>query len=136
MAGVEGLVPVLANEPLTRYTVRSASSGKWRKAQHRPGSGGSSEPYHADRLRWRTQSATALVTAHLYIPPFFFLEAKDELNLDDLTCPNHHGFVNPLTAQIVTAVAAAAEQGIRIYMLKLLPAFWLLTYFCQALSEH
>jgi AraC-like DNA-binding protein len=47
----------------------------------------------------------------LYIPTFFFLEAKDELNLDDLTCPNHHGFVNPLTAQIVTAIAAAAEQG-------------------------
>jgi len=91
--------------------IESASSGKWRKAQHRPGSGGSSEPYHADKLRWRTQSATPLVTAHLYIPPFFFLEAKDELNLDDLTCPNHHGFVNPLTAQIVTAVAAAAEQG-------------------------
>jgi AraC family transcriptional regulator len=93
-----------------RSITESASSGKWKVANQSPGTGGTSEPHHVDRLRWRTVSSSPLVTAHLYIPSFFFQEARDELNLSTVSFPNHHGFVDPLTAHIVTALADAVEK--------------------------
>jgi AraC family transcriptional regulator len=56
-------------------------------------------------------SSSPLVTAHLYIPSFFFQEASDELNLSTVAFPNHHGFVDPLTAHVATAVVDAVEKG-------------------------
>jgi AraC family transcriptional regulator len=94
-----------------RSIIESASSGKWKAANHSPGSGGTSEPHHVDKLRWRTVLSSPLVTAHLYIPSFFLQEAREGLNLSTVAFPNHHGFVDPLTAHIVTAVADAFEKG-------------------------
>ena len=50
-----------------RSITESGSSGKWKVANQSPGTGGTSEPHHVDRLRWRTVSSSPLVTAHLYI---------------------------------------------------------------------
>jgi AraC family transcriptional regulator len=91
--------------------IESASSGVWRKTNHQVGSGGSTPPFHVDRLRWRQVSKKPLITGHLYIPADFFSEAVEDLNFRQAVFPNTHGFVDPLITRMILSIARAVESG-------------------------